>query len=97
MSKSFEIKNGGKQGAVLSAILFCVYIDDLLKELRRKRDGCWMNKDFVGVIVYADDIVLLSPSIDGLQNMINTCSSYAESHNLSFSPHVEPKRVKLSA
>ena len=94
MSKSFEIKNGVKQGAVLSAILFCVYIDDLLKELRRKRDGCWMNKDFVGVIVYADDIVLLSPSIDGLQNMIDTCSRYAESHNLSFSTHVEPKRSK---
>ncbi len=93
-SDTFSIMNGVKQGAVLSAILFCIYIDDLLKELRRKGDGCWINGNFVGVIVYADDIVLLSPCIDGLQNMINTCSSYAKSHNLSFSTHENPKRSK---
>ena len=28
-SSRFAIKNGVKQGAVLSAILFCVYIDEL--------------------------------------------------------------------
>ena len=94
VSDAFSITNGVKQGAVLSAILFCIYIDDLLKELRRNGDGCWVNENFVGVIVYADDIVLLSPCIDGLQRMIDTCSRYAKSHNLSFSTHENPKRSK---
>ena len=94
LSENFAILNGVKQGAVLSAILFCVYIDDLIKELRRKRDGCWIKHNYVGIIVYADDIVLLSPSIDGLQNMINTCTQYAEKHNLTFSTHVIPKKSK---
>ena len=93
-SKAFPITNGVKQGAVLSAILFCIYIDDLLKTLRRKGDGCWVNNNFVGAIVYADDIVLLSPCIDGLQKMIDTCASYAKQHNLSFSTHEDPKRSK---
>ena len=84
--------NGVKQGAVLSAILFCIYIDDLIKELRRNRDGCWMKNVFVGITVNADDIVLLSPSIDGLQNMINTCSRYAKTHNLTFSTHENPTK-----
>ena len=58
LSDAFAIVNGVKQGAVISAILFCVYIDDLIKILRRRRDGCWIDKTFVGIIIYADDIVL---------------------------------------
>ena len=84
LSDSFSVTNGVKQGDVLSAILFCVYIDDLISQLRRNRTGCWGNGDYVGVIVYADDIVLLSPTLDGLQEMIHTCSTYAKNHNLSF-------------
>ena len=49
----------------------------LIKTLRKKKTGCWINNSFVGIIVYADDIVLLNPSIDGLQEMIDTCSDFA--------------------
>ena len=94
LSDAFSISNGVKQGAVLSAILFCVYIDDLIKELRRKREGCWVNGAYVGIVVYADDIALLSPSLDGLQNMIDTCEKYAEQHNLTFSTNVNPVKSK---
>ena len=93
-STSFSITNGVKQGAVLSAVLFCVYIDDLIKTLRKKKTGCWINNSYVGIIVYADDIVLLSPSIDGLQEMINTCSDFAGKHNFSFSTHEDQKKSK---
>ena len=94
LSNAFSILNGVKQGAVLSAILFCVYIDDLIKELRRNRDGCWINNRYVGIIVYADDIVLLSPSLDSLQNMVNTCSKYASKFHLIFSTHEDPQKSK---
>ena len=63
-------------------MLFCVYIDDLIKTLQKKKTGCWINNSFVGIIVYTDDIVLLSPSIDGLQEMIDTCSDFAGKHNV---------------
>ena len=94
MSKPLTILNGVKQGAVLSAILFCIYIDDLIKKLRKKGDGCWINQRYVGIAVYADDIVLLSPSQDGLQNMINECSDYAKKHHLTFSTNVNPVKSK---
>ena len=93
-SEPFSISNGVKQGAVLSAVLFCIYIDDLIKELRKSREGCWINGGYVGIVVYADDIALLSPSMDGLQNMINRCEQYAQLHNLTFSTHENPAKSK---
>jgi len=39
---------------------------------------------FVGCILYADDIILLSPSGDGLQQMLDTCSEVARSISLVF-------------
>ena len=94
MSKSFRITNGVKQGAVLSAILFCVYIDELITKLRRNKTGCWIDGNFVGIIVYADDIVVLSPTLGGLQEMIDICSDYAGKHNLSFSTNENPNKSK---
>ena len=94
VSNFFKITNGVKQGAVLSATLFCIYIDELIKRLRRNRTGCWIDGNYVGIIVYADDIVLLSPTLDGLQEMIDTCSNYAINHNLSFSTHENVKKSK---
>ncbi len=94
LSDAFSILNGVKQGAVLSAILFCIYIDDLIKELRHKRDGCWINNRYVGIAVYADDIVLLSPALDGLQNMVDTCSQYAKKYHLVFSTNENPAKSK---
>ena len=35
----FSLRNGCKQGAVLSAIAYCVYVNGLFEELRRNRSG----------------------------------------------------------
>ena len=94
VSHQFNIRNGVKQGAVLSAILYCVYVDGLFKKLREKRTGCWINGDFMGIIGYADDNILISPTLDGLQDMIDTCVEYASKHNLVFSTNDDPKKSK---
>ena len=94
LSKYFSISNGVKQGAVLSAILFCVYINDLYELLRKNRSGCWINDEYYGIIGYSDDILLLAPSIDALQEMLRTCENYACKHNMQFSTDVNPKKSK---
>ena len=38
--------------------------------------------------------VLLSPTLDWLQEMIKTCSDYTKHRNLSFSTHNNPKKSK---
>ena len=58
-SAEFSIKHGVKQGAVLSALLYCVYVDDLFLRLRKNRQGCWINGEFMGIFGCADNNVLL--------------------------------------
>jgi hypothetical protein len=94
ISDDFTISNGVKQGGVLSPLLFCVYIDDLFGMLRKKKTGCWIKNDFVGVLGYADDLLLLAPSRDALQEMIKNCEDFAASVNLAFSTHVKPEKCK---
>ena len=91
-SSTFVMENGIKLGAVLSAVLFCVYIDELFSLLRRKRSGCWVNG--VGMLAYADYIMLLSPTLEGLQDMADTCAAYMSVHNLSVSTHPDPRKCK---
>ena len=90
----FNIGNGVKQGAVLSAVLYCVYTNGLFEELRRKNIGCCIGQNYVGIIGYADDLLLMSPSLDGLQKMLKVCERYALSHNLKFSTDPNPKKSK---
>ena len=94
-SAEFSIKIGVKQGAVLSTLLYCVYVDDLFLRLRKNRQGCWINGEFMGIFGYADDNVLLSPTLDGLQNMLNICEQYAKEHNLSFSTNENINKCKM--
>ena len=39
-SHQFHISNGVKQGAVLSAILYCIYMNGLFEKLREYNTGC---------------------------------------------------------
>ena len=39
---------------------------------------------FIGCLLYADDILLLSPSVAGLQNMLDRCSELANLLSLEF-------------
>ena len=80
LSKHFTITNGVKQGMVLSALLYCLYCSQLMVNLKEKKTGCWINGDYLGIHSYSDDNLLLSPSLEGLQEMLNTCSDYAKEH-----------------
>ena len=72
VSDFFKIGNGVKQDAVLSAVLYCVYTNDLFKEIRRLNVGCCIGQNYVGIIGYADDLFLMSPSLDGVQKTPKT-------------------------
>ena len=58
---------GVRQGSVLSPFLFAVYLDDLSK-LCSPFDACYKL-----IILYADDILLISPSITNLERLLHRC------------------------
>ena len=94
VSSIFSLSNGVRQGGVISAILYCFYVNDLFQLLRQRSAGCWVKGSFHGIFGYSDDNFLLAPSLAGLQEMINTCEEYALSHNLKFSTDPRPKKCK---
>ena len=83
-----------KQGAILSAILYCVYTNGIFQQLRKKKIGCFVSGSFAGILGYADDLFLMSPTLDGLQEMLKVCETYAETHNLKFSTNENPSKSK---
>ena len=73
MSTEFPITNGCRQGAILSAIAYCFYCEDLFAVLRQQRAGCWVLDTFHGIFGYSDDNWILAPSLGALQDMLQTC------------------------
>ena len=59
---------GVRQGAVLSP-LFSNYIDDLINRLETSFLGCSINGMYLGCLLYADDIIILSQSITAMQRV----------------------------
>jgi len=57
----------------LFPLLFNSYVDDLIYELEASNAGCCVCDRFFSCVMYADDILLLSASVSGLQYMLNIC------------------------
>ena len=76
--------NGVRQGGVASPLLFIVYMDELIICLERSGIGCFIGHGFYGCLGYADDFVILCPSLKGLQRMLDLCSEYGDEYNVSY-------------
>ena len=96
-SGTFEIKNGTRQGSVPSPTFWNIYLNPLIEELRRKGIGCHLAGKFVGVVAYADDLILLAPNRSAAQIMLSICEEFAEKNNIKFSSHVNPSLSKSKA
>jgi hypothetical protein len=75
---------GVRQGGVMSPILFATYIDNMIKRLSAADVGCSIGDIYLGCIVYADDILLLSASVVHLQRMLDICSLEARELDMKF-------------
>ena len=83
-SEFFVIRAGVRQGGILSPTLFAIYMDVLINELESSGIGCKFYDNYVGCLVYADDIILLSPSQYGMQTLLNICSNFAIKFDLKY-------------
>ena len=79
-----QFENGVKQGGVLSPTLFCIYFDELLRRLRETDVGCHVGHMSYAAFGYADDLLLLSPSIHGLEILVKTSESFASEYGVTF-------------
>ena len=72
----FPVTAGVRQGGILSPDFYNIYVDDLIRKLQQTGVGCYVSMVFAAAIFYADDMCVLSPSLRGLQTLLDTCSAY---------------------
>jgi len=72
-SGRFNLDFGVRQGSVLAPILFAVYIDDIAEMFMFDRS--------VHIVVYTDDIILITSSVSKWQETLTICQCNSESLN----------------
>ena len=83
-SDFFNCNSGLFQGEVLSPILFSMYVNDC--EMQFLNDNCKsveIQAINLFLIMYADDMVLLSETPDDLQNMLDSLANYTKKWDLT--------------
>ena len=86
----------------MSPYLYNVYTDDLSATLRDTGIGCHIHDGCINSLSYADDMVLLAPTTDALQDLINVCQVYAAEHDIVYNTTktecmvVPPARSKVN-
>jgi len=83
LTNSFQICRGVKQGDMLSPLLFNLFINDIIPlfQQHNSHPPCLIEKE-VGSLLYADDLVILSSSPQGLQNSLDKLDSYCKKWKL---------------
>ena len=85
VSETFTVNQGVKQGCILSPLLFNIFISDLQDKLDLE------NNEPVEIapnilcscMIWADDLLMLSRSEEGLQTMLDNLHTFSESNGLS--------------
>ena len=90
ISYPFQSKVGLKQGCNLSPLLFNIFINDLSNKIisgcNIDIDAPLLNDTPIGSLLYADDLVILSESPQGLQNSLNLLDDYTKEWFLEVNP-----------
>ena len=92
ISESFNCNKGTRQGCSLSPTLFNIYVNDLEKCINSEDcDPVKVGQQATGCLMYADDILILSQSANGLQKSLNRLHIYCNKWKL----HVNTKKTKI--
>jgi len=80
-TRTFQYSRGVRQGCILSPLLFNLYLNELsilLNQTARTDPIFLPNNTKLSSLLYADDLVLLSHSRQGLQNSINSVVNFCK-------------------
>jgi len=98
----FGASRGVKQGCLISPLLFSLYVNDLAESIKDLNCGVDIGDSNLSILLYADDIVLIAPTEDELQTMLNHVDSWCFKWRLSINEnktkvlHFRPKSTPRS-
>ena len=84
MSDTIHSTIGVKQGCPLSPTLFGMYVDEVSDYIEREGDrGAQLSGTWIPLLLYADDIVLISDSPEGMQRHLDALHTFAQDTGMS--------------
>ncbi len=95
LGNSFPTEVGVKQGDNLSPTLFNIYINDLPDILDSTCTPPLLHNSTVPCLLFADDLVLLSTSKEGLENALSKLADYNDKWRLTLS-HKKSNTMTIS-
>ena len=83
-SEYFNIDRGVRQGDSLSPTLFNIYINEISELfVQNSSSPLILESTKIGSLLFADDLLLLSETKEGLQNSLNKLSDYCDKWQLT--------------
>ena len=70
--------------SIALTVCYLAYINSIICKLEALRLGAYVGQNYVGCLVYADDILLASHSISTMQTMLDVCMMEARVLDLQF-------------
>ena len=84
-SYEFLLSQGVRQGSVLSPHFYNEYTDDLLTKIENISEyGTTLHGQYTGILMYADDIILMSPTLSGLRKLIQRVTEISKENCINF-------------
>ena len=80
----FETTSGVKQGDTLSPTLFSIFVNDLITEINVAKTGINIKDKHIGILLYADDIALISESENELQRALDIVYKWSTQNIIRF-------------
>lgn len=71
ISERFGTTNGVRQGGIFSPKLYNIYSGDMIKKVKDSKTGVKCGDLVLGIVMYADDLTLLSDNVKDLQDQID--------------------------
>ena len=78
----FKVDSGGKQGCIMSPLLFNLFVNDLIETLKQSSYGVNVRDEKVVCLAYGDDIALLAETGQDLQNLFDITFEWCEAWHI---------------
>ena len=86
ISEPIDIRKGTRQGGLSSPFIFNLLYQDLVQRLSDMKCGVSIGGLTYNLCCYADDLLLCSLTVSGLQYLIDAADEYITQHGLRFNP-----------